>query len=200
MGSAVGAEKIAAARVGLSLSAYRAKIASGEKWCTACKAWHLKSAFAADRSRTDGLSAKCTASRSTGRPRGWQGKKPINPATGRPGPAPKPGRDGDKKQARERVNREVRTGRIPHPNALPCTDCGHVWRPGGRRHEYDHHKGYAAEHHLSVEPVCVRCHRRRDYDEAIRQRDGEGRYVGKKRAGRLLDGVEHNGVPETAHG
>lgn len=78
------------------------------------------------------------------------------------GPKPNPARDGDKVQARARVNTQVQHGLRPHPNTLPCVDCGHVWTPGGRRHEYDHHQGYAAEHHEDVEPVCVRCHKKRD--------------------------------------
>lgn len=81
---------------------------------------------------------------------------------GRFGPPPDPPRDGDKKQARKRVNVLVRTGRIPRPNALPCTDCGHVWSPGERRHEYDHYLGYGAAHHLDVQPVCTTCHAQRD--------------------------------------
>ena len=86
----------------------------------------------------------------------------VNPATGLPGPAPNPPRDGDRKQARQRINVEVRTGHRPHPNTLPCVDCGHVWRAGERRHEYDHHRGYAAEHHLDVVAVCTLCHAKRD--------------------------------------
>ena len=82
------------------------------------------------------------------------------------GPPPHPPRDGDKVQARQRVNVEVRTGRRPHPNTLACTDCGHAWKPGERRHEYDHHLGYAAGHHLDVQPVCTRCHARRDSSRA----------------------------------
>lgn len=82
--------------------------------------------------------------------------------TGKPGPDPMPPRDGDKIQARQRINVEVRTGYRPHPNTLPCTDCGHVYAPGERRHEYDHHLGYAAEHHYDVEPVCSTCHSNRD--------------------------------------
>lgn len=78
------------------------------------------------------------------------------------GPKPKPPRDGDKVQARQRVNVLVRSGRIPHPTSLPCTDCGHVWREGGRNHEYDHFHGYGAEHHGCVEVVCTRCHAVRD--------------------------------------
>lgn len=68
-------------------------------------------------------------------------------------------RDGDKKQARARVNHLVRTGRMPHPSTLPCTDCGHAGE--GRLHEFDHHLGYAAEFHESVEIVCCKCHRAR---------------------------------------
>ena len=82
--------------------------------------------------------------------------------TRRPGPSPAPPRDGDKKQARQRINVEVRTGRRPHPNTLPCVDCGHVWSEGERRHEYDHHRGYDAAHHYDVVPVCTVCHARRD--------------------------------------
>lgn len=34
---------------------------------------------------------------------------------------------------------------------------------------------------------------------ADRERDDSGRFVGKKAAGRLLGGVEHNGFPEVTH-
>jgi hypothetical protein len=45
---------------------------------------------------------------------------------------------------------------------LTCIDCGHIWNPGERRHEYDHYLGYDAEHHEHVEPVCSRCHCNRE--------------------------------------
>lgn len=80
----------------------------------------------------------------------------------RSGPLPKKPRGGDKIQARQRVNVEVRTGRRAHPNTLPCADCGHIYSSGERRHEYDHHLGYSAEHHYDVEPVCTICHAARD--------------------------------------
>lgn len=51
---------------------------------------------------------------------------------------------------------------MPHPNTLPCKDCGHEWREGERRHEYDHYLGYGAEHHYIVESVCTLCHAKRD--------------------------------------
>ncbi len=78
------------------------------------------------------------------------------------GPKPMLPRDGDKQQARQRINVEVRTGRRLHPNSLPCVDCGHEWAPGERRHEYDHHLGYSPEHHADVQSVCTRCHATRD--------------------------------------
>lgn len=80
----------------------------------------------------------------------------------RPGPAPDAPRSGDKAQARQRINVEVRTGRRPHPNSLPCLDCGHIWIEGERRHEYDHFLGYDAAHHYDVQPVCTECHAKRD--------------------------------------
>ena len=85
----------------------------------------------------------------------------VNKTTGRPGPAPSPSRDGDAEQARQRINVEVRTGRRPPPNLIPCVDCGHVWTIGERRHEYDHYLGYAAENHLNVQVVCTECHAKR---------------------------------------
>src|SRR5579872_1157315 len=81
------------------------------------------------------------------------------------GPPPSPPRDGDKEQARQRINVEVRSGRRPHPNTLPCVDCGHRWTPGERRHEYDHYLGYGTSHHYDVEPVCTVCHAKRDSEK-----------------------------------
>lgn len=88
----------------------------------------------------------------------------VNKVTGRPGPAPKPPRAGDKVQARQRINVEVRTGRRPHPDTIPCADCGHIG--GDMRHEYDHYLGYATEHHYDVQAVCVDCHVKRDSGKA----------------------------------
>jgi hypothetical protein len=78
------------------------------------------------------------------------------------GPKPHAPRDGDKVQARQRINVEVRTGRRAHPNTKLCKDCGHEWKLGERRHEYDHYRGYEPEHHYDVEPVCTTCHAKRD--------------------------------------
>lgn len=130
------------------------------KWCTGCKAMHHLSEFGADRSRTDGLDASCRAARRRRYHATYVSRGPrVNPVTGRPGPAPAPPRDGDREQARQRINVEVRTGRRPRPADLPCVDCGHIGPD--RRHEYDHHLGYAAEHHDDVEAVCSTCHHAR---------------------------------------
>lgn len=55
--------KSAATRVGLTREQYVERLAAGDKWCTACKAWHPRAAFAPDASRGDGLAARCAASR-----------------------------------------------------------------------------------------------------------------------------------------
>lgn len=113
----------------------------------------------------------------------------VNPITGRPGPAPNSPRDGDRVQARQRVNVEVRTKRRPHPNTLPCVDCGHVWGPGGRRHEYDHSKGYDAEHHLEVEAVCTTCHAQRDSSKAKQTNCVHGHAFTEENTGRKPNGT-----------
>ncbi len=59
VGSRAGAVRAAAARVGISEAEYLARIASGAKWCTLCKAWRLIAEFSADASRTDGRAARC---------------------------------------------------------------------------------------------------------------------------------------------
>ena len=157
-----GARIIAAKKLGITVEAYLARENAGEKWCFKCKKWHLIKRFGADRTRGDGLSSTCLAARHTGHARGWHGRKPINPKTGRPGPARVPRRNGDKLQARSRVNHDVKIGLLPPPNNLPCVDCGHAWGTGKIRHEYDHYLGYSAEHHGDVEAVCSGCHNKRE--------------------------------------
>lgn len=146
MGSAAGAEKVAARRTGQTLEQYREQVSAGNLWCTGCKAWHAKARFSVDRSRGSGRGATCLIAK-----RGPRGK-----------------RDPQKEKARYAVNLAVRYGRLPKPNALPCVDCGHEWKEGERRQEYDHHEGYALEHHLTVEPVCTLCHADREKE----RRDG----------------------------
>lgn len=171
-----GAIKIAARKAGLSAQAYLHNISVGLKWCSKGHHWCPKEDFHSDQSRYDGLSAHCKSCLRTGNPVGWHARPAINPLTGRPGPAPKPARDGDMIQARQRINVEVRTGHRAHPSTLPCTDCSHIGK--GRKHEYDHHLGYAGKHHLDVEPVCVLCHAKRESSRGKRERvrDNTGKY------------------------
>lgn len=141
MGSAAGALKTAAKRVGVSVAAYIEKTDGGLKWCTAHKDWHSVSDFPVDRSRTDGRKAKCLAA-----DRG----KPRHP------------RDPMRERARNAVFRAVKVGRLPHPNSVPCMDCGHEYSAGERRHEHDHHLGYEPERNLDVQAVCTLCHADRE--------------------------------------
>jgi hypothetical protein len=62
-GDALGASKREARRRGLSLEEYLARIAGGEKWCTGCKEWHLRSAFTLDNSRSGRLTPECVTFR-----------------------------------------------------------------------------------------------------------------------------------------
>lgn len=151
-----GAKKSRARRAGVSVVELVAKEAAGLKWCYKCKQFVPRAEFCSDCTRHDGLACVCGPCR---RVKVRKPFKPgINPVTGKPGPAPKAyvGRDGDKKQARYQVNLEVLTGRIPSPNSLPCDSCGHIG--DGKRHEYHHHLGYEAKHHLDVIPLCSTCH------------------------------------------
>jgi hypothetical protein len=147
----------AAARLGIPLAEYDRRIATGEKWCGGCRQWHPRTSFSRDRTRGDGLSKWCrdySSARAKAiyrpRPRPESGRRYV------------PARNGDGRQARRRVNYLIDAGILPRPSDVPCTDCGHVWTEGERRHEYDHHRGYAPEHHEDVEAVCTTCHRRRE--------------------------------------
>jgi len=155
-----GARKIAAARVGLTVREYERRSAAGLKWCTNCKEWHDRGAFKIDASRLDGLTAGCSESRNASKRARYE-PVPLH-ARKRMGPPPNAPRDGDKAQARHRVNVEIRTGRRARANDRPCANCGHIWKPGEHRHEYHHHRGYGAAHHYDVIVVCVPCHRKLD--------------------------------------
>ena len=176
MGNIAGVEKAAAKRLDLPLDVYRARIAAGLKHCGKCRQWLDRGHFNKDVRRGDGLSANCRSCCSTGNPRGWHAKPNINPETGRPGPARLTPRDGDKQQARQAVTRLVRLRLIPRASELACVDCGHLGPD--RKHEYDHHLGYDAEHHEHVEPVCVACHSIRSHarGEAVHYRGVGGRF------------------------
>lgn len=155
MGSQDGTTKTAAARLGISLADYTARQLAGEKWCSACRAWHTLDAFGSDKARGSGLSARCLKSRRVSQPRFHF--EPVRSGTAWLVEA----RPGDKRQARRRVNYLVERGLLPNPNTVLCADCGDSGH-SGRRHEYDHAWGYDAEHQLRVEVVCSRCHHARE--------------------------------------
>ncbi len=174
-GNRTGAAKATAARLGLSFDGYAAKVEAGEKWCVGCKAWHPVAAFGVDKGRGDGLATTCVSGRKEKR----RAKYVRRPRTSKLGASFVPARDGDKEQARARVNHRIKVGLLPDPNDLPCVDCDHAWAEGERRHEYDHHKGYAAEHQLDVEAVCTTCHRARGdaRGENLQNRGSSGRFA-----------------------
>ena len=156
MGSAEGALKAAATRAGLGVNEYIDRLNAGLLYCWRCQDWHDAEEFGKDKSRASGRAASCRRSKNDAAKHRYERKERER---GRAFVEP---RDGDQHQARRRVNHLVDIGLIPDPNDVPCTDCGHAHEPGGRRHEYDHHLGYAAEHHEAVEAVCSKCHHARE--------------------------------------
>lgn len=154
--TAEGAAKRAANDLGITYSEWLQRRAAGLKWCTDCKQWHPLSEFMRDATRGDGLSVRC---RDANRRRYRARYVPVAEENRkRMGPPAQPGREGDKKQARARVNAEVQRGRMANPDNLPCAQCGHICGDDGRRHEYHHHKGYGADAQLDVIPLCSKCH------------------------------------------
>jgi len=197
-GTRLGNLNRAAKDLGIPFGEYLSRIDRDEKRCWYCRKWKQKAEFGRDRSRIDGLCSACRLCRFGGRTRHHirPGGPGINRLTGRPGPVPKPPRDGDREQARRRINLEVESGRRPHPNTLPCADCGHIWKPGERRHEYDHFAGYAAEFHLVVQPVCTSCHdtRSRTKGELVFCRGTHGRFkIQALPANERIKGEDHYG-------
>lgn len=65
----------------------------------------------------------------------------------------------DRDAARRAVTQAVKTGALPRPTTLVCADCG---KPAK---EYDHYKGYAEVNRLIVQPVCIRCHKKRPHSK-----------------------------------
>lgn len=155
MGSAEGAIKAAAARTGCSVGEYIDNTNRGLLWCTRDQDWEPAENFAIDRTRLRGRASSCKRSNNAAARRRYQQKN--RPSPGRRYVAARP---GDKLQARRRVNHLVDVDVLPNPNEVPCTDCGHLG--SDKRHEYDHHLGYDAEHHEDVEPVCSTCHHERE--------------------------------------
>lgn len=158
-----GVIKACAGKLGISAEEYTRLVDSGLKNCFRCKQWLNLESFKADKTRYDGKNPSCTPCRnaylrSTYEHIPKELRKPM-------GPAPAPGRDGDKLQARARVNQAVKWGRLPPANDIPCVDCGHIG--SSRRHEYDHHKGYIAKYQLDVESVCTLCHRQRERNRKL---------------------------------
>lgn len=126
--------------------------------CTACGVPKLLTEFAIDRSHANGHTSVCRECRNA-RQRARYVKKGR---AQRLGILLAPTRDGDRKQARARVNHLVETGVLPRPEDLGCMDCGDMQGFDAARHEYDHARGYDGANQLYVEPVCTHCHRVRE--------------------------------------
>ena len=151
----IGACLIASKKIGCTIDEYNDKINIGLKWCFCCKSWKPNNEFSIDKSRYDKLNAKCNECRK-------QTYHDSYIKTGiiisKKGTRFTEIRDGDKGQARHRVNHLIEIGYIPKANDLPCSICGHVWVKGEKRHDYHHSGGYGIYHHETVISVCTKCH------------------------------------------
>ena len=173
--TADGARKLRARHFGMTIAQMEARERAGFRYCGACRYWLPIEVFRIDKSRIGCLARKCSPCHNAiGRKR----YSPVPADRRKPmGPSPKPEISGNKLQARARVNKLVKTGRKENPNNLPCVDCGHLGKD--RRHDYDHHEGYAAGDHLNVEVRCTVCHAAatRARGELIQHRDHAGRFT-----------------------
>lgn len=170
-----GALKLSARATGLTVDEYLVKIKNGLKWCTGCKGWHHYSLFGLDSSRRDGLSQFCFSYRKILYKRMYKPRSRIS----KKGERFSSPRDGDKKQARARVNHLVYIGLLPNPNSLECSTCH-----GGKkskRIEYHHHNGYSKEFHEDVIPVCSTCHAVEHGNAKKKTSDSHGKFKNKSK-------------------
>jgi hypothetical protein len=145
MGSYVGVLKVAAKRLGLAYEEYLSRLNSGLKWCVFGRHWCSLKLFPPDSTRGTGKAQACKEC-FTGfhkrRPRRKVKRYKRTPAQEKAGHA---------------VNHAITAGKIPNPNTLKCSHCGHFGKD--KRHEYHHHKGYEGNTALDVIVLCSLCHR-----------------------------------------
>jgi hypothetical protein len=150
-------------------------LASGgapRKTCSKCKTPKDREDFAVFKKAPDGLSYWCKDCQ-----RDYMRGRPSDPEKRRQNAKASDQRHPDRRRAREKVKDAIRRGDLSRAKETVCKDCS---RPATA---YDHYLGY--DYPLEVEPVCHECHGKRS---RVR---GEH----KKAAGRLLDGVLHDGYP-----
>ena len=77
----------------------------------------------------------------------------------------------ERSKARQAVTTAIRSGNLPRPGELRCNDCDQYAQ------EYDHYLGYATEHRLDVQPVCIKCHQKRPQSARINARPPKARII-----------------------
>jgi len=107
-----GGCKVAANKLGISAEQYLQNVKSGLKRCFSCRDWLPSDGFSRDRTTHDGKDNRCKSCRRVvDRQRYERILSELRKPRGFP---PKPGRDGDKNQARARVNYAVTRNKLPH--------------------------------------------------------------------------------------
>lgn len=110
-----------------------APVEDGEKTCPKCQQTLHVSAFGAHKRHRDGRQTVCKKCAAVQCHAYWSSSEERK----------------WKHKARAKVRSEVRAGRM---KPQPCAKCG------AARAQAHHHKGYAIEHWLDVEWLCIDCH------------------------------------------
>jgi len=98
----IGGSKVAAGKLGISVEKYIQNVQSGLKWCSACRSWLQSDCFGKDKSSFDGKNSRCKICQRALHQKRY---KPIAIELRKSREfTTKPSRDGDKSQARAKVN------------------------------------------------------------------------------------------------
>lgn len=173
-GTKVGATKVAAGKLGVTVTEYLARKEAGFRWCWCCRTWKLAGLFPRSSGPKGAVSGQClecsrvkVRKNTKGRPGSMRGRRHTAAARHnmslahqgsrnhrwKGGTSPLPEQDREKLLGRRAINHAVEAGRLAPPGQLPCIHCG------GQAQEYHHHRGYAPCHELDVQALCIKCHR-----------------------------------------
>lgn len=148
-------------RIDVPLEECRRRVMAGERWCRFHGRWEPLSSFnRTEANSPDGFQYVCRAGQRERARRRRAGRDRLRAegALARlPGRRKKPARDGDKRQAANRISALIDAGVLAPASTRKCSRCGHVHGTDGRRHFWVHTRGFAAEHHDFVEVLCSLC-------------------------------------------
>ena len=189
----------------------RRQATESELWCGACKAMHPRSAFGRDRNTPEGLAHACKAvvaqrnKASHAKARDVNNARHVEKRANRKiGPdattwaMKKLVSDARRRAGHRRLQFDLDPSTISRPTHCPVFGTELVYQATGARQansasldRFDSSKRYT---HDNVWVISWRANQIKS-DATLEEMQALCDAVGKKAAGRLLDGVEHNGFP-----